>query len=138
MTLSDTRDFCLALPHTTESTPFGPDVLVFKVADKLFALASLTDVPPRLNLKCDPDRALDLRDQYDAIQPGYHMNKRHWNTIHIEGIPTPLLRDLILHSYHLVTAALPAAPAPPSASTDAPPISHRALDFNRAGPHAWT
>ena len=107
MTLSDIRDFCLALPHTTESTPFGPDVLVFKVADKLFALASLTDVPPRLNLKCDPDRALDLRDQYDAIQPGYHMNKRHWNTVLIEGIPTPLLRDLILHSYHLVTAAHP-------------------------------
>src|SRR5450432_1781154 len=85
MDLSQFREYCLSKSQVTESTPFGEDVLVFKVGSKIFALASLDDVPARVNLKCDPDRALDLRDRYEEVQPGYHMNKKHWNTVIIDG-----------------------------------------------------
>ncbi len=103
MDLASFRDYCLTKPGATEGTPFGPDVIVFKVDDKMFALASLEEVPPRVNLKCDPERALDLRDCYEAVQPGYHMNKEHWNTIELSGdLPDAELRDLIDHSYELV------------------------------------
>ena len=94
---------CLAKPHVTEETPFGPEVLVFKVAGKLFALTSPDEFPATVNLKCDPGRALDLRDQYPAIQPGYHMNKKMWNTIYVDGsVSDDLLCEWIDHSYNEV------------------------------------
>ncbi len=81
---------------------------MFKVGGRIFALASLDDVPARANLKCDPDLALDLRDRYEQVRPGYHMNKRHWNTVEIEsGIPEVELRKMIEHSYELVVKSLP-------------------------------
>lgn len=108
MDLRNFREYCLTKTDATEGTPFGPDTLVFKVAGKVFALASLDDVPPRVNLKCDPERALDLRDRYQEVQPGYHMNKKHWNTIELGGgIPESELREMIDHSYYLVVARLP-------------------------------
>ena len=103
MDLADFREYCLSKPSTNEDTPFGPDVLVFKVGGKMFALAALDEVPATANLKCDPDLALDLRDRYEQVRPGYHMNKRHWNTVEIEGgVPDVELRKMIDHSYDLV------------------------------------
>ncbi|HWY39460.1 MAG TPA: MmcQ/YjbR family DNA-binding protein [Chthoniobacterales bacterium] len=103
MDLAKFREYCLSKPNATESAPFGPDVLVFKVSGKIFALASLDDIPARANLKCDPDFALELRDRYEQVRPGYHMNKKHWNTIDIEsGIPDSEIRKMIDHSYDLV------------------------------------
>ena len=81
MDLEEFREVCLAKPGATEGTPFGPDNIVFKVGGKMFALASLDEVPPRVNLKCDPDLALEFRDRYEEVRPGYHMNKKHWNTV---------------------------------------------------------
>ncbi len=99
---------CLGKPHATEETPFGPEVLVYKVAGKMFALTDPGDFPATLNLKCEPGRALDLRDQYPAIQPGYHMNKRHWNTLTLDGsLPAAVVKELIDHSYDLVVGGLP-------------------------------
>ncbi len=110
MDLSSAIELCHALPQAEATTPFGPDVLVMKVAGKVFALTVPGEFPSRINLKCDPDRALELRENYDAITPGYHMNKRHWNTIQLDGsVPGVLLRELILHSYALVVGALPVA-----------------------------
>jgi|SRR5882724_847989 len=110
MELSDFREYCLSKPRATEGMPFGPDVLVFKVAGKMFALAALNELPPTVNLKCDPDLALDLRDRYEQVRPGYHMNKKHWNTVAIEGgIPVVELRRMIDHSYELVVERLPKA-----------------------------
>ena len=107
MDLEDFREYCLTKPETLESTPFGEDTLVFKVGGKIFALASLDDVPPRVNLKCDPERALDLRDRYEEVQPGYHMNKKHWNTVVLSGrIPAAEIRQMIDHSYEQVSARL--------------------------------
>jgi predicted DNA-binding protein (MmcQ/YjbR family) len=108
MDLAKFREYCLSKPNATEGTPFGPDVVVFKVGGKMFALASLDEVPATANLKCDPDLALELRDRYEQVRPGYHMNKRHWNTIDIElGIPDAEIRKMIDHSYELVAKKLP-------------------------------
>ena len=108
MDLAEFREYCLTKPSATEGTPFGPDVLVFKVGGKMFALAALDEVPPTVNLKCDPDLALDLRDRYEQVRAGYHMNKKHWNTVEIEsGIPDIELRKMIDHSYKLVIERLP-------------------------------
>ncbi|MEO8440747.1 MAG: MmcQ/YjbR family DNA-binding protein [Spartobacteria bacterium] len=108
MNLEELREYCLAKPNVSEGTPFGEDTLVFKVRGKIFALASLDDMPPRVNLKCDPERALDLRDRYEDVQPGYHMNKKHWNTVVLSGaVPASEVRALIDHSYELVVASLP-------------------------------
>jgi len=108
MDLAKFREYCLSKPEATEGTPFGPDVLVFKVGGKIFALASLDEVPATANLKCDPDLALELRDRYEQVTPGYHMNKKHWNTVEIEsGIPDVELRKMIDHSYELVVKSLP-------------------------------
>ena len=102
------RQHCLVKPNTAEGMPFGDTVLVFKVAGKMFALMSLDEVPATANLKCDPDLALDLRDRYQQVRPGYHMNKKHWNTVEIEsGIPEAELRRMIDHSYDLVVQSLP-------------------------------
>jgi predicted DNA-binding protein (MmcQ/YjbR family) len=108
MILADFCAHCLALPAVEETTPFGPDVLVYKVAGKMFALAIPDEVPHRVNLKCDPERALELRDRYEDIIPGYHMNKKHWNTIMLGGrLSNALIKELIQHSYELVVASLP-------------------------------
>ena len=108
MNLEQFREYCLRKPCANESTPFGPDVLVFKVSAKMFALAVLDEVPTRVNLKCDPDLALELRDRYEQVTPGYHMNKKHWNTVEIEsGIPAAELRKMIDHSYDLVAKTQP-------------------------------
>ncbi len=110
MDLAELREYCLSKPGATEGAPFGPDVLVFKVGGKMFALAALDEVPTRVNLKCDPDLALDLRDRYEQVRPGYHLNKKHWNTVEIEaGIPAVELRRMIDHSYKLVIKNLPKA-----------------------------
>src|SRR6266403_2898514 len=102
------REYCLGKPQVTEDTPFGETVLVFKVGGKMFALVALDEIPARANLKCDPDLALELRDRYEQVRPGYHMNKKHWNTVEIEsGIPDIELRKMIDHSYELVVKSLP-------------------------------
>jgi predicted DNA-binding protein (MmcQ/YjbR family) len=102
------RDYCLRKAGVSESTPFGEEHLVFKVGAKMFALLTLEEVPPTANLKCDPDRALELRDRYEEVRPGYHMNKKHWNTVELVGaIPEAELREMIDHSYELVVASLP-------------------------------
>ena len=107
MNIEDFRDYCLLKPGATEETPFGPETLVFKVAGKVFALTDI-DTFASINLKCDPERAVELREAHDYIQPGYHMNKRHWNTVLIgTGAPVGQLHELIDHSYDLVRAALP-------------------------------
>jgi predicted DNA-binding protein (MmcQ/YjbR family) len=108
MNLEQFREYCLSKPDATEGTPFGPDVVVFKLHGKMFALVALDEVPTTVNLKCDPDLALDLRDRYEQVTPGYHMNKKHWNTVDIEGgIPDLELREMIDHSYDLVAENLP-------------------------------
>ena len=110
MDLAQFREYCLGKPNATEETPFGPDTLVFKVAGKIFAITALDEVPARANLKCEPDLALELRDRYEQVRPGYHMNKKHWNTVKIEsGIPVTELRKMIDHSYELVTKNVPKA-----------------------------
>src|SRR6202011_552823 len=110
MDLESFREYCLGKSGVTESTPFGEDTVVFKVGGKMFALASLDEVPTTANLKCDPDLALELRDRYEQVRPGYHMNKKHWNTVEIEGgIPDVELRKMIDHSYDLVAQSLPKA-----------------------------
>jgi predicted DNA-binding protein (MmcQ/YjbR family) len=107
MDVGEFREYCLAKLGTKETTPFGEDHLVFKVGGKMFALASLDGPPATANLKCDPDLALDLRDRYEQVRPGYHMNKKHWNTIEIDGFPDHELRGMIDHSYELVVKSLP-------------------------------
>jgi len=102
------REYCLRKNSVTEETPFGPDNLVFKVAGKMFALLALDEVPAAANLKCDPDRALELRDRFEGVRPGYHMNKKHWNTVELgTGIPETEVRQMIDHSYELVVRSLP-------------------------------
>ncbi|RFP66651.1 MmcQ/YjbR family DNA-binding protein [Hymenobacter lapidiphilus] len=109
MHIEDFRDYCLLKPGVTEQTPFGPDTLVFKVGSKIFALTDL-NIFGSINLKCDPERAMELREQHEYVRPGYHMNKKHWNTVLIgTGIPSVQLRELIDHSYDLVRASLPRA-----------------------------
>lgn len=108
MEVDTARDSCLGYPGVTEGFPFGPGVLVFKVAGKMFALLGLDNEPPTMNLKCDPERALALRAEYRGVVPGYHMNKKLWNTVTLRGdVPDALILDLIQHSYDLVVANLP-------------------------------
>ena len=110
MNIETFRDYCLSKPAATEDTPFGPEDIVFKVGGKMFALAALDEVPPAVNLKCDPDRALELRDRYEQVRPGYHMNKKHWNTVVLDGvIPERELRKMVDDSYDLVVQSLPKA-----------------------------
>jgi predicted DNA-binding protein (MmcQ/YjbR family) len=126
MDLLQFREYCLSKPNTTEGTPFGPDVLVFKVSGKMFALAALDELPTTVNLKCDPDLALDLRDRYEQVRPGYHMNKKHWNTVEIEnGIPDAELRKMIDHSYELVIKKLPKPRAKAAARSRRSPTAAR-------------
>ena len=108
MNIDTFRDYCLHKKGVTEGLPFGPDTLVFKVMGKMFALVGLDEVPLRANLKCDPERALELRDRYEGVLPGYHMSKVHWNTVKINSdVPDALFYELIDHSYELVVQKLP-------------------------------
>lgn len=109
MDIESFRQYCLSLPAVTEELPFGPDTLVYKVAGKMFALTDINTFES-INLKCDPDLAVEVRERYPAVLPGYHMNKKHWNTVLMDGsISNQLIRDWIRQSYDLVAASLPKA-----------------------------
>ncbi|MGW0606281.1 MmcQ/YjbR family DNA-binding protein [Streptomyces sp. NPDC002640] len=111
MTPQELRALCLSFGGAVEDFPFGPDTSVFKVGGKLFALTALDARPLKVNLKCDPDDALRLRREHAGwILPGWHMNKRHWNTVTADGaLPDALVRELVENSYDLVVAGLPRA-----------------------------
>ena len=110
MTRDDVLAFCTAFPAAFEDFPFGDGVAVFKVEGKMFALVMLDREPGFVNLKCDPDLAVELRARYPAVRPGYHANKRHWNSVDLDGtIPAPDIREMIEHSYELVVDGLPRA-----------------------------
>ncbi|MCK9411677.1 MAG: MmcQ/YjbR family DNA-binding protein [Prolixibacteraceae bacterium] len=107
MNVEKVRQICIAKKGATEGFPFDETTLVIKVGGKIFALVSLDRVPS-INLKCDPERAIDLRERYPEITPGYHMNKKHWNTVTLEGdLHDSLIIEMIGHSYDLVLASLP-------------------------------
>jgi len=109
MNIEELREYCITKKGVTESFPFDEVTLVFKVGGKMFALTNL-DGEPTVNLKCDPERAIDLREQHASIVPGYHMSKVHWNTIYLNGdLPENLLKELVDLSYGLVLASLPKA-----------------------------
>lgn len=104
MDIEQLRDYCLSQPAAEEYLPFGPNTLVFKVNGKMFLLASLDKQPLQFNVKCDPERAIELREMYPCILPGYHMNKKLWNTIVIDGtLPSQQLKEFINDSYNLVS-----------------------------------
>src|SRR3954470_17088064 len=108
MNAAQLRRWCLARPGAIEDFPFGPEHSVFKVGGKLFAISALDRTPLEVSAKCEPELAVQLRDTYPEIRPGYHLNKRHWNTITLDGgLPDQLIRDLIEDSYDLVVSALP-------------------------------
>lgn len=110
MTMDELRDHLLGLRDSSEEMPFGPDALVYKVRGKVFALLAFKATPLRLSLKCDPIHALVLRSQYSAVQPGYHLNKRHWNTLTLDGsIPENEVLALVIESYRLAARGLPKA-----------------------------
>ncbi|MFD9083563.1 MmcQ/YjbR family DNA-binding protein [Streptomyces erythrochromogenes] len=109
MTPAQLREFCLGFNAAVEEFPFTPETSVFKVKGKVFALSALDAEPLKVNLKCEPELAVRLREEHGAIAPGYHMNKRHWNTVTVGGIPDAMLRELVEDSYDLVVAGLPRA-----------------------------
>lgn len=107
MNIEEIRDYCLAKPGVTEGLPFGEDTLVFKVGEKLFLLTSLSE-GDRVNVKCDPELAIELREQHPEVQPGFHMNKKHWNTVHTDGnLTRRQICEMIDHSYNMVLKGLP-------------------------------
>lgn len=107
MYIDELREYCLSKAFTEEAFPFDEDVLVFKVRGKMFALISLSE-PDSVNLKCDPACATELRERYEGVQPGYHMNKKMWNTVSLQSdVDEALLRNLIDHSYAEVVKGLP-------------------------------
>jgi predicted DNA-binding protein (MmcQ/YjbR family) len=107
MVSEELRDCCLALLGSSEEFPFGPDTSAFKVAGKIFALSRLGESPLRVSLKCDPPLAEQLREAHAAVIPGYHLNKRHWNTVTIDGsLPEQMISDMVEDSYDLVVSQL--------------------------------
>lgn len=107
MYIDEFRDYCMAKKGVTEHTPFGPETLVMKVMDKIFALTGIDNFE-FINLKCDPERAAELREQYEGIKPGWHMNKTHWNSVMVDGsVSDQMIRELIDHSYELIVESLP-------------------------------
>ena len=107
MNIEEFRDYCLSKKYVTECFPFDKVTLVFKVADKMFALSGLEQQPSTVNLKCDPERSIELRAEFPEIIAGFHMSKKHWNTVTIEGnLPNSLIKELIDHSYDLVVKGL--------------------------------
>ncbi|MGV6845394.1 MAG: MmcQ/YjbR family DNA-binding protein [Lutibacter sp.] len=108
MNIEALREYCLSKKYVTESFPFDEQTLVFKVAGKMFALSGLERIPTAVNLKCDPEWAIELRDEFSEITAGYHMSKKNWNTVEIEGnVSEELIIKLIDHSYDLVVKSLP-------------------------------
>lgn len=108
MKLKPIRDHLLAYPGASEGTPFGPDVLVYKVCGKMFALVGWQNLPVTINLKCDPEHSIELREQHQAIEPGYHMNKRHWITLTLDSsLSEQLVFGLVQDSYALIVSNLP-------------------------------
>lgn len=107
MNIEEFRNYCLSKKYVTECFPFDEVTLVFKVANKMFALSGLEHHPATVNLKCDPERAIELRDEYSDIIAGFHMSKKHWNTVAIEGgLSNNFIEELIDHSYNLVVKGL--------------------------------
>lgn len=107
MDILEVRDYCLSLPMSEETTPFDETTLVYKIGGKIFLLMDVAD-GTWINVKCDPDLALELRERYEEVSPGWHMNKRHWNSIQINGdLPCKLIKEWIFHSYTLVLNQLP-------------------------------
>lgn len=107
MNIEELRDYCLQKPGASEDLPFGDQTLVFKIGGKIFLLVGL-ERGDRFNAKCDPEWAIELREQHHEIVPGFHMNKKHWNTVAMDGrLKFSFLKELIDHSYNLVLASLP-------------------------------
>jgi predicted DNA-binding protein (MmcQ/YjbR family) len=105
--LEELRDYCLLKQGVTEGLPFGDDTLVYKVGGKMFLLAGIAD-GNRFNVKCDPELAIELREQYPEVIPGYHMNKKMWNTVYMDGaLTTKQLKEMVDHSYDLIVKSLP-------------------------------
>ncbi len=107
MNIESLREYCLTKKFVTEEFPFDATTLVFKVCGKMFALTNL-DGDLSINIKCDPDKAIELRERFPSVQPGYHMSKIHWNTVYIDGsIPDKLIMEWIDDSYNLIVSKLP-------------------------------
>jgi len=105
MNIETLREYCLAKPGAEETLPFGPDTLVFKAGGKAFLLVGLDDEQLRFNVKCDPEKAIELREEFSCVLPGYHMNKKHWNTVIVDGsVSSKQLKEWIDWSYQLVSA----------------------------------
>ncbi len=103
MNIETLREYCLSKSNVEETLPFGPDTLVYKVNNKIFLLTGLDEIELRFNVKCDPDKAIELREEFSCVLPVYHMNKKHWNTIVVDGsVSTKQLKEWIDHSYELV------------------------------------
>ncbi len=101
------REYCLRKPGCTEDFPFDDTTIVFRVGGKIFALSDLEKLPFRVNLKCDPERAVELRESYECVKPGWHMNKKHWNTVEPDGVqPDSFYYELADHSYDMVVRSL--------------------------------
>ena len=108
MDIEQIREYCLSKKKVKEDTPFGPETLVFKVSGKIFLLLSLDSEGVQFNVKCDPDKAVELREEFFCVLPGYHMNKKHWNTIIVDGsVSSGKLKEWIDHSYDQVVQSLP-------------------------------
>jgi len=106
MHIEELQQYCLSKPHTSNDFPFDEKTLVFRVANKIFAITSIVPDSETVNLKCNPERAEELREEHpELIIPGYHMSKKHWNTVNYVYLPKPLLIELIDHSYDLITAS---------------------------------
>ncbi|WP_372474358.1 MmcQ/YjbR family DNA-binding protein [Capnocytophaga sp. ARDL2] len=107
MNIEQLRDFCLSFPEAGEKMPFDDDILVFTVCDKIFCLVSTKNYE-FMNLKCNPEKAIELRERYSEVSPGYHMNKKHWNSVRVEGnLSEEMLKEWISDSYWLVVNTLP-------------------------------
>jgi predicted DNA-binding protein (MmcQ/YjbR family) len=114
MDIESIREYCLAKEEVEEGFPFGETTLVFKVKGKIFLITGLENPVLQFNIKCDPEQAIEWREQYAAVQPGYHMNKKLWNTVIVDGsIPGRVLRGMIDDSYRLVVQSLPKKLRPP-------------------------
>ena len=108
MNIEELREYCMDKKHVTESFPFDNETLVFKVMNKMFALTGINNNPLSVNLKCDPEKAVALREEYSCVLPGYHMSKQHWNTVVIDGsVPDKLVKEWIDESYNMIVASLP-------------------------------
>jgi len=106
--LEQIREYCLSKNNVAEDMPFGEETLCFRVLGKIFLLTGINGKPLQINLKCDPERAIILREEHESIIPGYHMNKKHWNTLIIDGsLKYSLVKELIDHSHNLIVASLP-------------------------------